>query len=94
MLLSDTDYLLQGIIFLLVFVHPWFLRLGQGIRAFGYPLIAIFVWGLWRMFYFDPATKNDVPGIGYFVSAFFYALIAWGCFGIRALALRKKKSSS
>jgi hypothetical protein len=64
------DYVIQGIIVLLVLVHPWFLRPGQSLRAFGFPFVAIVSWGIWRISYFDPRTENDVPGIGYFVIAF------------------------
>lgn len=90
MLLSITDYVVQGIIALLVIVHPWFLRLGQGRRAFGVPFVAIFAWGIWRFTYFDPATHNDIPGIGYFVAAFGYGLIALLFFTIRCAIWRRR----
>ena len=64
MLLPIIDYVLQGSIALLVLVHPWFLRPGQSLRAFGYPFLAVCAWGIWRIVCFDPATNNDIPGLG------------------------------
>ena len=92
MRLSVADYVVQGIIALLVLVHHWFLQPGQSLRAFGCPLLAIFAWGIWRMFYFDPATNNDIPGIGYIVVAFLYSFIALVFFAIRcAIVCRRAK---
>jgi hypothetical protein len=88
--ISTADYIIQGIIALLIFVHPWFLRPGQGGRAFGFPFLAICAWGFWRVFDFDPATHNDVPGIGYFVAAVPYSLIALLFFKIRCAILRRR----
>jgi hypothetical protein len=90
MLLSFADYVVQGLILLLTFVHPWFLRLGQEARAFGFPFVVIFIWGIWRMAYFDPATHNDIPGIGYIVAAFGYGIISYILFGIRCAVLRRR----
>jgi hypothetical protein len=90
MFLSITDYVVQGIIALLVLVHPWLLRPGQSLRAFGFPFLAIFIWGIWRFTYFDPATRNDIPGIGYFIVAFPYSLISLLFFGIRSAILRRR----
>lgn len=90
MLLSIIDYMIQGIIALLVLVHPWFLRSGQSLRAFGFPFLAIFAWGIWRFAYFDSATHNDIPGIGYFAAAFGYSLIALLFFAIRCAILRRR----
>jgi hypothetical protein len=42
----------------------WFLRLGQWSRAFGRPFLAGILWGIWRVFYFDPTTGNDIPSMG------------------------------
>lgn len=88
--LSITDYVVQVIIALLVLVHPWFLRPGQGRRAFCFPFFTIFVWGIWRMTYFDPKTSNDIPGIGYFVVAFPYSFIALIFFAIRCAIFRRR----
>jgi len=90
MILSISDYVVQGIIALLVLVHPWFLRPGQSLRAYGFPFLAIFAWGVWRMAYFDPVTHNAIPGIGYFVVAFPYSLIALLFFAIRCAILRRR----
>ena len=84
------DYIILGIIALLIFVHPWFLRPDQGGRAFGFPFLVICAWGVWRLFNFDPATHNDVPGIGYFVVAVPYSLIASLFFAIRCAILRRR----
>ena len=90
MLLSVSDYIIQAIIALLVLVYPWFLRPGHGLRAFGFPFLATCLWGIWRMFHFDPATRNDIPGFGYFVVAFLNSLIALLFFGTRCAVLRRK----
>ena len=42
------------------------------------------------MVYFDPATRNDVPGIGYFVTAFAYSFLALLFFAIRSAILRRR----
>ena len=90
MLLYIADYVVQGLILLLTFVYPWFLRLGQGGRAFVFPFVVIFVWGIWRMAYFDPTTHNDIPGFGYIVAAFGYGIIATLLFCIRSAVLRSR----
>ncbi len=90
MVLSIADYVIQGGIFLLTFVHPWFLPLERGARAFGLPFVAIFVWGIWRVLHFDPTTHNDVPGMGYFVCAFFYGFISFLLYRIRCVFLRRR----
>ena len=90
MLLSISDYVLQGIIAVLFLVHPWFLRPGQSRRAFWFPFLTIFAWGIWRMAYFDPATNNDIPGIGYLVVAFAYSSVANLFFAVRCAILRRR----
>ena len=89
MLLSLSDYVLQGIIALLVLVHPWLLRPGQSLRAIAFPFLAVSLWGIWRMRYFDPATHNDIPAIGYFAVPFLCSLIALLLFAIRCAILRR-----
>jgi len=86
--LSITDWAIQGFIALSVLVFPFLLKPESGGRAFGYPFMIIFVWGIWRMAYYDGATHNDIPGIGYFVAAFIYALIARAIFAIRCAVSR------
>jgi hypothetical protein len=90
-LISIIDYVMQGVIAMLVLVYPWFLRPGQGRRAFGAPFLAIFAWGIWRIAYFDSVKRNDVPGIGYFVAAFGYGLFALLFFAARC-AIRRWKA--
>ena len=92
-LLSIVDWSFQAVLLLLTFVHPWFLRIGQSSRAFGFPFLLIFVWGIWRMFFFDPTTNNDVPGIGYIVAAFGYGIIAYVLYGIRCVFLRRRETN-
>ena len=90
MLPEVADYVIEGVILLLVFVHPWFLPIGRSSRAFGLPFLIILVWGFWRMAYFDPVTENDVPGIGYICAAFGYSIIARALYGIRCVFLRRR----
>src|SRR5205823_4294988 len=85
-ILCVSDWVIQGMIVLLVFVRPWFLRPGQGFRAFFVPFCVITAWGVWRFAYFDPATHNDIPGIGYFVSIP-YSFLALLFFKIRCAIL-------
>ena len=96
MVLSIADYVLQGILLLLVFVYPWFLREDQKLRAFFVPFLAIFAWGVWRFAKFDIERKNDMPGIAYIGVAFVYSAIAFCCHGLRCAVLRRKarKASS
>ena len=86
--LSITDFAIQGVFVLSVFVLPFFLRPGSGLRSFGFPFLIIFAWGFWRLAYFDSTTHNDIPGMGYIVCAFGYALIARGIFGMRCIISR------
>lgn len=74
--LPAADYTAQGFLAYLVFIAPWLMGERRGGYVFGLPLVAICLWGVWRMLSFDPAMKNDVPGIGYFVAAGGYSLIA------------------
>jgi len=92
--LSITDWVIQGFIAISVLVLPFFLHPGSGSRAFGYPFLIILAWGIWRMFYFDVATNNGVPGGGYLVCAFAYALVASGIFAVRCAVLHSKNTRS
>ncbi len=87
---STADYLAQAILALFVFVHPWFIRPGRGWQAFVIPFMLIFIWGVWRVVSYDAATNNDVPGMFYIASAFFYSFIALGLYGIRCLIRRSQ----
>lgn len=78
--LSAIDYVIQGLLVCLIFIVPWFVGQGRGYFAFLMPLAAICLWGMWRMFHFDPVMRNDVPGIGYFVAAGVYSFLSWVLF--------------
>ena len=81
-MLSMTDFGFQVFFGFVVLVFPWFLSPRSKGRAFGYPFIVIFTWGLWRMAYYDPTTNNDIPGIGYIVVAFVYSFVASFLFAV------------
>jgi TRAP-type C4-dicarboxylate transport system permease small subunit len=90
MLISIADWCIQAAFLLLILVHPWFLRAGQSSAAFGRPFFVGIIWGIWRMFYFDPITRNDIPGMGYIAAAFiagFYALVFYA---IRSVILWRR----
>lgn len=90
---SAVDWMFLGIMGASVLVLPFFLPLGSGKRAFKYPFLIIFVWGIWRMGYFDIATNNDIPGMGYIACAFFYSFLAWGLFAIRGAFVKRKSNT-
>ena len=79
------DYIAQVALLLLMLLPPWCTpaKFGAG-RHFGLVFLAGFTWGIWRGFYFDIVTRNDIPGMGYLVLPFmmvavsFIALIFWG----------------
>lgn len=80
--LSAVDYFIQGVILVSVFVVP---IVGSSLRStFWVPILIGLVWGLWRMTYFDPVTKNDIPGVGYLVAS-----IQFGLIGVIVHAARK-----
>jgi hypothetical protein len=75
------DWAFQGVLVFLTIVYPWFMRRGRLGRLFLLLTFTGFVWGAWRMFFFDLITNNDVPGMGYLVAgpfAWFYALVIYG----------------
>jgi len=45
------------------------------------------VWGLWRLFYFDPVTRNDVIGVVYLAAPFLVVIYATVIFYIRVVLL-------
>jgi hypothetical protein len=49
-----------------------------------------FAWGLWRVFYFDPVTQNDIPGVGYLIAPVMMGGISAAIFGVRSAASRGK----
>jgi len=75
------DYIAQACIAFLVFLYPLivekdcpFLRRAKPVFLF------TFIWGIWRFVYFDSATKNDIPGLGYLIAPFmttFYSSIVF-----------------
>lgn len=91
--LSITDYFVQGVLVLLAFVYPWRIPLEKSPRAARMPLVATFAWGLWRMGIFDPATHNDVPGVGYIYAAFVLALIGKLSFGLRRVLIARRNKA-
>lgn len=90
--LSAADYVVQGLLALLIFIVPWFKKEKRGGSVFLISLVAICLWGQWRMFYFDPAMKNDVPGLGYLVAALVYSLIARGLYQVAQWVKKGRQS--
>jgi hypothetical protein len=86
--LEVIDYMVQAVLFMLGFIHPWIVPRGHGARVFGYPLLVAFFWCFWRMLLFDPAIKNDVPGIGYLFVGFMLGTIGLALYGLRCLFTR------
>lgn len=87
LLVSITDWALQALFAFFIFVHPWFLGPGKGGRAFGRPFLSGFIWGIWRLLYFDGITKNDVPGMGYLVTPLFGGIVAAFFYSVRSAIL-------
>jgi hypothetical protein len=83
------DYAAQGGLLLLMLTMPFCTRLQSG---FGKPFAQIYAvgltWGLWRVFYFDPVTQNDIPGVGYLIAPVMMGGISAAIFGIRSAASR------
>jgi hypothetical protein len=79
--LSMADYITQAA---LIISPAAFLFFQPRLKfAFGIPFFLGFVWGLWRMAYFDPLTENDIPGIGYIFVGFELGLAGIVIYGIR-----------
>src|SRR5438067_9276178 len=91
--LSITDYFVQAVLLLTPFIYPWRIRLEQGWRVFCVPSGLAFLWGIWRVVLFDPATKNDVPGIIYFVHGGMLAVLSTFFFLLRCWLVRRRKAS-
>lgn len=91
--LSITDYLAQAILRPVIFVYPWRIRPNQSWRAFSIPFAFAFLWRLWRMAIFDPATHNDIPGIAYIFAAVILALVANFTFLLRCWLVGRKNKS-
>jgi hypothetical protein len=62
------DYIAQAGLTSLMVAPPFWAPVQSGFtKQFGLFYAVGFVWGLWRVFYFDWITRNDVPGIGYLI---------------------------
>jgi glucose dehydrogenase len=87
--IGACDYIVQAGMVLLTLVLPFCACLES---KFGWQAAQIFfttfVWGIWRIGYFDPVTRNDVPGFGYVIMSFTLTLIAAAIFVIRKFAVR------
>lgn len=70
------DWFIQAVLLCLAFVHPWLVKRWHLSGLFGYPMILSVFWCIWRMVIFDPATDNDVPGMGYVAVGFVLGFIA------------------
>jgi len=87
--IGPLDYISQGSLFLLSFVFPFLAPIHwKAVRILAIVWSCWFVWGFWRLLYFDPITNNDIPGIGYFVAPLIPCLISVSIFGIRKLRPR------
>lgn len=80
------DYVAQAGLLLLMLALPFCTPPGFGFgRHFALFYLVGFIWGVWRVFYFDPVTQNDIPGIGYLIaplmmggiSAFIFIFRVW-----------------
>lgn len=74
--LDLLDWSIQLLLLCLAFVQPWIVRRWDLSSLFGYPMILSVFWCIWRMVIFDPATGNDVPGMGYLAAGFVLGFIA------------------
>lgn len=83
---SPVDYIIQGALIISVFAVPF---LGSKLGGvFGMPFLFGFIWGVWRLLYFDCLTENDIPGMGYIIVAIELGVIAMIIYGIRAITLK------
>lgn len=90
------DHVSQAGLLLLAVLPPRFTPAQSGPRNhFSLVFLTTLAWGVWRLFYFDPLTGNDVPGIGYLVLPFIMvgisalAIVVWAC-----LAGRRSQKSA
>ena len=88
--LSLTDYFVQIVLLLVTLIYPWRIRREQYTRAFGVAFFLAFLWAIWRVIIFDPATHNDVPGMGYVAVGFVEAVIATCLFLLRCWLFGQK----
>ena len=63
------DCIAQAGLLVLMFALPFCTPSHSGFgKQFALFYVVGFVWGLWRMVYFDNVTKNDIPGVGYLIA--------------------------
>ena len=87
--LSFADYAIQGLLLGAVFIVP--IAGGSKRTSFAVPCAIGLFWGFWRMAYFDPATQNDIPGIGYFITSILLGLIGLLVYGLRRAVIASRK---
>lgn len=51
------------------------------------------LWGVWRFFFFDIITENDIPGIGYLVAPLLYCPLSVILFFIRKRVMITKSQN-
>lgn len=82
---GPCDYIAQFSLLILSLLPPCFTpqQSGPG-KHFGLVFLATFIWGIWRVAYFDVVTHNDIPGIGYLMLPFFMVVLSFVAFLIWA----------
>ncbi len=89
-IIVPCDYIAQAGLILLMFILPFVADLETGFiftRHSTWMFLITLSWGVWRMFYFDLVTWNDIPGIGYLIMPFISVLIAGSVFVIRRIVV-------
>ncbi len=89
-IIVPCDYVAQGGLVLSTLGLPFIADLDSPFRKLAALLfLEWFVWGMWRMFYFDAVTSNNAgPGIGYLLVPFLYTLLSRGIFFLREVIVR------
>jgi hypothetical protein len=81
---SPCDYVTQIGLILLVFLLPFLSSLQSSFgKVFGQIFLLGFLWGVWRLFFFDPITRNDIPGIGYLIAPLMMGFISATIYSFR-----------
>lgn len=91
-IVSTVDWVFQGLMAGSIFVLPFLLPKRSRIPVFGYPFLLMILWGSWRIDYYDMVTSNDIPGMGYIVSAFIYPCVAVAIFSIRRTIANRRQN--
>jgi hypothetical protein len=62
--LVPCDYVAQAALVMLMLLLPFCPNPDSGFGR-GLALLCVlgFIWGVWRLLYFDPVTQNDIPGM-------------------------------